>query len=192
MGLFSLFDDSDKSSSTSTSMTDNRRVLGDGAVSMELEGQAKVNSNGVLVDGFGNTYTSTVVMTDQGAFEKAAELARLSVEKSAEVMQSSLSGALEASARATDGALDFGESAMGMVDSVVGNAVDVIARRAGEESDSLRSIYESALGAMNTGNARLGDAYADAQGRGALTDKMLMLAIGGAVLIAIFAIKGAK
>lgn len=179
----------DKKTETTTNQIDNRRVLAEGAASFELAGQAKVNGSGVLVDGYGNTYQSSVVMTDQGAFEKAAELARLSVEKSAEVMQSSLSGALLSNANALNGALDFGNNAMSMVDSVVSNSIDVIARRAGEESDSLRGIYNSALGAMNTVNSRLGDAYADSQGRGALTDKMLMLAIGGAVLIAVFAIK---
>lgn len=126
-------------------------------------------------------------------------------------MDGALSGVSDAWGDSTAQALGFGRAAMagvsdawrysaasadysrdqafGLVDSVVSNAVDVIASRANAESASLRSIYETALGQINGTNARLGDAYADSQGRGALTDKMLMLAIGGAMIVALMAVR---
>ena len=70
---------------------------------------------------------------------------------------------------------------------LVDNVVDNVFARADSEASSLRSIYESALSAVGTANAKLGDAYADSQGRGALTDKIMMLAIGGALLVAALA-----
>lgn len=260
---------STKTSSTASNQTDNRRVLGDGALSLEISGQGKSNSGGVLVDGYGNTSnvtsTSVSITSDLGAIAAAqaiaADAARMggavadsalsgafhfgsdSLGLAADAMdanavalsrsldfagnqtaealgfgQSAMSGSLKTAGNALDSAfssmleaLGFGRSAMSnvgtawgnatasadasrdsafrLVDSVVGNAVDVISDRANAESSALRSIYETALGQINTSNARLGDAYADSQGRGALTDKMLMLAIGGAVLIAVMAVR---
>lgn len=286
MGLLgNLLGSSSKSSSTSTAQTDNRRVLGDGAMSLEISGQGKSNSGGVLVDGYGNTsnVTSVSVTSDLGAIQAAQAIAAEAARMGGAVADSALSGAfhfgsdslglaadamdanalalsrsldfganamdyatgafgsaLTANGKATADALGFGETAMAgslrtagnaldsafssmlealgfgrsamsnvgaawgnatasadasrdsafrVVDSVVGNAVDVISDRANAESSALRSIYETALGQINTSNARLGDAYADSQGRGALTDKMLMLAIGGAFLIAVMAVR---
>lgn len=231
MGLFGGLFGSSKASSTSSAQTDNRRVMGDGAVSMELAGNSSLTQNT-------SSFTSNfVTATDLGAIQAAQRIAQESALAGSEVARASLAGAfgfgsdavglsadalamggkavtdaldfggnamdyasgafgsaLASNGRATADALGFGSGAMdqafGLVDSVVSNAVDVIASRAGAESSALRSIYETALGQINTSNARLGDAYADSQGRGALTDKMLMVAIGGAVLIAVMAVRG--
>lgn len=223
MGLLGgLFGGSSKSSSTSSTQTDNRRVMGDGAVSVELAGNSSLTQN----------TTNNTTLTDFGAIQAAQRIAQGSALAGSEVARASLAGAfgfgsdavglsadalamggkaltdaldfggnamdyasgafgaaLASNGRATADALGFGQSAFGLVDSVVSNTVDVIASRANAESASLRSIYETALGQINGANARLGDAYADSQGRGALTDKMLMLAIGGAVLIAVMAVR---
>lgn len=291
MGLLGgLFGGSSKSSSTSSAQTDNRRVMGDGAVSVELSGSSRLNT-GVLLDGRGNSLTQNTsnftsnftTTTDFGAIQAAQRIAQESALAGSEVARASLAGAfgfgsdavglsadalamggkaltdaldfggnamdyasgafgsaLASNGRATADALGFGQSvsndamrtagnavdsavsavlealgfgrtamagvsdawrystasadfsrdqAFGMVDSVVSNAVEVIADRATAESASMRSIYETALGQINGTNARLGDAYADSQGRGALTDKMLMLAIGGAMIVALMAVR---
>lgn len=87
------------------------------------------------------------------------------------------------------GAVETGQAgAYRLVDNTVGNAFGLVQSQAESSAANLRGIYETALDAIGVSNARLGDAYADSQGRGALTDKMLMLAIGGAMLIAAISI----
>ena len=188
MGLLGgLFGGGSKSSSTSSSQTDNRRVMGDGSASFEVSGGG----------------SATFVQSDLGAIQAAQRMAQESAQAGAEVARSALGGAfgfgsdavglsadaLGFGAKAMTDALDFSSSTFGLVDSVVSNAVNVVARRAGEEGDSLRSIYETALGQISSANDRLGTAYADSQGRGSLTDKMLMMAIAGAVVIAVVAVR---
>ena len=191
MGLLGgLFGGSSKSSSTSSAQTDNRRVLGDGAVSMELAGNSSLTQNTTL--------------TDFGAIQAAQRIAQESAAAGSEVARASLAGAFNFGAdavglsadalgmggKALTDALDFSSNAFGVVDSVVSNAIEVIARRADEESGAMMSVYRSALDQMGVTNSRLGDAYADSQGRGAKTDVMLMMAIAGAVLIAVAAGRG--
>lgn len=78
--------------------------------------------------------------------------------------------------------------AFGLVDSVVSNSIGLMEDQAAAYRKDTASLVDKALAQVTGATDMLGNAYADSQGRGAYTDKMLMLAIGGAVLIAAAAI----
>jgi hypothetical protein len=79
-------------------------------------------------------------------------------------------------------------SAFSLVDSVVGNSVSLLEDQFNKSRTDSASLVDKVLGQVQGATNMLGNAYADSQGRGALTDKMLMVAIGGAVLIAVAAV----
>lgn len=60
----------------------------------------------------------------------------------------------------------------------------------GESFDFARSSQGAALDSLNVTSNLVKDAYADAKGRGAMTDKILIGAIGMAGLVALMAIRG--
>lgn len=132
---------SKSSSSAATSQTDNRRVLGEGAISAE-------NSN--------ITQTSTVYALDNGAINRAFDTADFSVGE----------------------ALKFGSEAISSNGSTVARALDFAT-----------TAQEVTLDSLNTTANLVKDSYADAKGRGALTDQILIGAIAMAGLVAFAAIR---
>lgn len=277
-----------KTSSTSSSQTDDRKILDNGSQTFQLSGQAKTNGDGLLLDGNNNrndlsfSTTNFNTVTDLGALKTASDIATESARQGALVAAGALSGgfhfgsdalglsadaiganqkaltdaldfggnamdyasgafgsALDANGRTTSNALGFAEGAMNrattaqgnaldaglssllealgfgrtamtntadawgnayasadasrnsafsLVDSVVGNSVSLLEDQFNKSRTDSASLVDKVLGQVQGATNMLGNAYADSQGRGALTDKMLMVAIGGAVLIAVAAV----
>ncbi|MGC1173122.1 hypothetical protein [Polaromonas sp.] len=128
--------DSESSSSTSsdTNQTDNRRVLGQGALSAETGGDAVIN----------------LTTLD-------AEVANHAISNAGTNL----------------------EAALGFAKEFTGKAF-------GFSTDS----QKTALDSLDTQANLVKDAYADAKGRGALTDKILIGAIAMAGIVAFAAVRG--
>ena len=129
--------ESSSESSADTSQTDNRRVLGEGAVSVEAAGQSSVNVT-TLDAGVANT---AITATSDAAIENLKQ------------------------------SLSFGSTAL---NKAFGFGVDT---------------QKTALDSLNTQANLVKDAYADAKGRGALTDKILIGAIAMAGIVAFAAVR---
>lgn len=139
---------SSSSSRASTSQTDNRRVLGEGAISAE-------NSN------------VTIQTLDGSVVNRALDTADFSVGK-----------ALGFADSTQDRAFDFGQNAF----SAAGN------------SEARAYSFASAAGAraldsLNDTTTLVKDAYADAKGRGAMTDQIMIGALVMAGLVAFAAVR---
>lgn len=168
MGLLgSLLGSSSKSSSTATTMTDNRRVLGDGAVSLEGGGSVVINN------------------TDGGAVAAAQAVALGATAGMSALARDAVGQSLDFGGDALGHALDFGGDALHFGES----ALKTVVAAMGANDDRMARAYSGALDQMNDVNSRLGSAYADAKGQGAQTANMLMLAIAGVVLVGLFAVK---
>lgn len=128
---------SSSSAAQTTKQTDNRRVIGQGAISAE-------NSN------------ISVNTLDNGAINRAFDTADNSVGM----------------------ALGFGGKALDYSGSTIGKALDFATKAQSATLDSL-----------NTTANLVKDSYADAKGRGALTDQILIGAIAMAGLVAYTAVR---
>lgn len=166
-------------SSQATSQTDNRRVIGEGGISAE----------GSVVNYTSNTLDYDVV---NRAFGFGA-------------------GALDVGTAAIAEALGFGGKALGAAMDVTSDALAFADQNATRNSamaynamtDALASSEGALSKAFTFGNNAMGaafdtlgntqnlikDAYADAKGRGALTDKMIMGAIAAMAVVAFAAVK---
>jgi hypothetical protein len=171
---------SKSSQQANTSTTDQRRVLGQGALSAE-------NST---------VYQSTTTLNqtlDADVANKAMDTARLSASAALGFGSDALTSALDAVGKNDARAFNFGGDALaGTIDAVGKN--DVRAFSFG--GDALASAFSFATDAAKRENAALdqttsvlSSAYADAKGRGALTDKILIGAICAVAVIAYMAIK---
>lgn len=74
----------------------------------------------------------------------------------------------------------------GAINAAFGFSGDVV----GESFNFAKTAQSAALDSLNTTSNLVKDAYADAKGRGALTDKILIGAIATAGLVAVMALKG--
>ncbi len=72
------------------------------------------------------------------------------------------------------------------------NAFDFATNTGRESFAFAKSAQGAALDSLNTTSNLVKDAYADAKGRGALTDKILIGAIGMAGVVAVMALRGKK
>lgn len=169
------------SSSQATNQTDNRRVIGEGGISAE---------------GSNVNYTINETTLDGEVVNRAFNFGN---------------GALDLSADAVAAALGFGGDALNAALDVTSDAMDFADRNATRNSqmaynalgDALASSDSALSKAFAFGSNALGaafgtlgdtqnlvkDAYADAKGRGALTDKMIMGAIAAMAVVAFAAIK---
>lgn len=169
------------SSSQATSQQDNRRVIGEGGISAE---GSTVNYSSV-----NNTLDYDVV---NRAFGFGA-------------------GVLDMGSDAIAEALGFGGKALGAAMDVTSDALAFADQNASRSSAMAYNAMTDALATGETalsraftfGNNAMGaafdtlgstqnlvkDAYADAKGRGALTDKMIMVAIAAMAVVAFAAVK---
>lgn len=72
------------------------------------------------------------------------------------------------------------------------NAFDFATTTGRESFDFAKVAQGAALDSLNTTSSLVKDAYADAKGRGALTDKILIGAIAMSGLVAVMALRGKK
>lgn len=150
--------DSQSEQQANTSTTDQRRVLGQGALSAE---------NSTV---FQSTTTLNQTL-DADVANKAMDTARLSTSAALDFGGGALSGALDAVGKADSRAFSFGGDALASAFSFASESL----KRENTALDQTTSV--------------LSDAYADAKGRGALTDKILIGAICAVAMIAYMAMK---
>ena len=187
--------DSNSESSQSTEYNDNRKVFGAGSNDASNGGSVNITDGGAIkmagraldsslgfaggvvkeAFGFGTKTVNASLNASTEAFTEALSFSKFAQQNAANQTADALSFAQSASqqsARAQSMALDTATSSLGSALAYGGKQTAVAL-------DSL------------TGSANLvKDAYADAKGRGALTDKILMIAIGMAGLVALLAVKG--
>ncbi len=174
---------SNSASQQATDQTDNRRVIGEGGVSAE-----------------NSTVTYTVNSLDQGTVNAA--LAAIGANSD---------GAFSFGSDALANALGFGGDALKLAGDATSDALSFADSNASRNSAMAYNVYSDALGtsdnalskafafganALDASFANLGDtqqlvadAYSDAKGRGALTDKILIGAIAAMAVVAFAAVK---
>lgn len=165
---------------------DNRRVIGEGGVSAEnstvnvLDGGAIgsafqfAGAAGGQAYGFANQALGFAQQQGDQAFGLAGQAMDQAGASQARVLDfgtDALSAAVGASDRARTQAFDFGADAL--------SAAFAFGKTANTQAQD----------AMSATANLVKDAYADAKGRGALTDKMIMAAIAAMALVAFMAVK---
>ena len=192
---------SDNSTSNlSTSWADNStnttNVLDGGSIALAGQSVIAGNIDTAAALGFGTKAIDSSLGFGAGALADSLAASNDALTKSisfANAADSRANAAAAASAAdaaaARSDAFGFAASAAARADNVQQNALDVVA---GNTADALAyGKWETgaALDSLNTSAGMVATAYADAKGRGALTDKIMMLAIAGAALVAWQAVK---
>ncbi len=173
---------SKSNTSQATWQQDNRRVIGQGGASAEggstitinaLDGQALNNS---LL--FANEALGLVGRTNQAAFDFGNE---------------SVMGALGFGGKALVAALDASSDALAFADQNSARQTTAAYNFATDALGGAMSFGSSALNkasnAFEVSTGLVKDAYADAKGRGALTDKILIGAIVAMAVVAYASVK---
>lgn len=143
--------DSDSATSQDTSQQDNRRVIGEGGLSIEAERNSTVNVTSldrqVADAAIAGTVTTAVAALNSGqaSIGQAFDFGQLSLTK----------------------AFDFGLKSI----------------------EQNRTATQAALTSIADSSTLVKDAYADAKGRGALTDKILIGAVAMAGVVAVAALR---
>jgi hypothetical protein len=156
------------SSAQTTAQTDNRRSIAQGAISNE-GGSVNVLDGGAI----GNAFNFADNVADR---------------------------AMVANAQATYNALDFGDSALSKSMQTTANALSFATNANDSAMDVVGSSTRRVLDFATTANAQaldslsatasfVKDSYADAKGRGAMTDKILIGSVVMAGLVALAAIR---
>lgn len=196
------------STSQATSQVDNRRVIGEGGVSAEnstvnvLDGGAIgsafqfAGAAGGQAYGFANQALGFAQQQGDQAFGLAGQAMDQVSASQARVLDfgtDALSAAVGANDRARTQAFDFGadalSAAVGASDRARAQAFDFGADALGAAFAFGKTANTQAQDAMSATANLVKDAYADAKGRGALTDKMIMVAIAAMALVAFMAVK---
>jgi hypothetical protein len=84
------------------------------------------------------------------------------------------------------------DKALDLVGSTTGKAFDVVDSVVGRQAGLTKDLTTQAFNAINKTGDLVSAAYADAKGRGAMTDTITITAIAGACLVAALALKKAK
>lgn len=170
--------DSESSSSQSTAQADNRNVLGQGAL------QAQGGSTVIQADNRANYQTDNRAnyQTDNSTSNSTS----VSYALDGEVANRAISSASDN----LGASLDFGKSAMRSGYDFSNDAINKSYQFSAQALSSLVQGENRALDQVSQSNGMVRDAYADAKGRGALTDKITIGAIAMAGLVALMALKG--
>lgn len=172
---------SKSNTSQTTYQTDNRRVIGERGVSAE-NSTVTINS----LDG-----EALNRMLDFGGKQSAQvfEFGGRALDLSNETVLAALGfggDALGAALNASSDALAFADAnATRNTTAAYNFAADALGGSFGFGTNALNKAFAAADGAT----ALVKDAYADAKGRGALTDKILMGAIAAMAVVALMAVK---
>ncbi len=189
----------------STSQTDNRRVIGQGGISAEGSTvNYSTTNNTTTLDGdvvnrafgFGNASLDLANDSVAGALGFGEHAMKLVADTNADALAFADQNATRNSQMAYNvvgDALSSSDAAMARALSFGGNALDAAV---GASENAMLSALKFggsslglAFGTLADSQALVKDAYADAKGRGALTDKMIMGAIAAMAVVAFAAIK---
>lgn len=203
---------SSSSSTQTTNYSDNRKALGQGALDVSGGSSVNIVSNTTTSDpavigkaldtnlsvtnsalNFGSdalSFGGKALDTSSKAFTQSLDFADNTVGNAFKFGDAQVTKSLNASSDAFNSALGF---AAGAESKAFNTASDAI----GSASNAMAAALAfggkqtaTALDSLNTSANLINSAYADAKGRGALTDKILMVAIAGALFVAWHATKG--
>lgn len=196
------------STSQAVSSTDNRRVIGQNGISNE--GGSVTVSNYSLDAEVANRAFGAISDNNRAAFSFGSDALGLgahAIDANGRVVSGALDfganvsqGAFDAVGRSQTGAFNFGTDAMagafGSVNAGNTRAINFATDALASNSDAFRQALQFTA---NTTNAALSNvqatqqltanAYADAKGRGALTDKMMIGAIVAMAVVALMAVE---
>ncbi len=172
-------------SSSSTAQTvwqqDNRRVIGQGGVSAENSTVNMYSLDGEVV----NRVFDFAGKQSGQAFDFGGQALALTNDVVAQALGFG-KGAMTAVANANADALSFAEATSSRSEKNAYNfATDALGGALGFGTNALNKAFNAA----DVSAALVKDAYADAKGRGALTDKILMGAIAAMAVVALMAVK---
>lgn len=173
---------SESRTASSTWQQDNRRVIGERGVSAESGSTVTVNAlDGEVINrmfDFAGKQSGQVLDFGGRALDLSAESVGAALGFGGKAMTAALNAQQDAlafadssAARSTAASYNFASDALGEAFGFGGNAMN--------------KAFNAAEGAT----ALVKDAYADAKGRGALTDKILMGAIAAMAVVALMAVK---
>jgi len=179
--------DSNSTTQQTTKQTDNRRVIGQNGISNE-GGSVAVTSN---------TYSTTL---DGEVINSALKSVNQATTSSANATMSAITSslgfgkaAMTAVANAQKDALDFAASTSKANNTMAYNAMtDALSAGSGAFSSALSFADKQsarAFDSLNSTETLVANAYADAKGRGALTDKILIGSIVAMAVVAFAAIQ---
>lgn len=173
---------SDSRTSQSTYQQDNRRVIGQGGASAEGGSTVTINAlDGEALNAmldFGGKQSKQVFDFGGRALDMTSETVLAALGFGGDAMKAAMNANSDAlafadanSARQTAASYNFATDALGEAFGFGGNALN------------------KAFSTMDNATSLVKDAYADAKGRGALTDKILMGAIAAMAVVALMAVK---
>lgn len=200
-----LFGGSSKKSSTSTQQTDRRQVIGERSTSSgmdnnKLGAHASLTTNTInnVLDGGAWDLVDGVVRNTVGAVgdanARSLAFADGAMSQAMDLANASTSGALSRALGFADGAmsqtLDLAyDSTTGALSRSLGFADGALSQVLGVVNDAINTVRGGLATAADAAAASAGmakDAYADAKGRGAMTDYLLLAAV---VVMGIVAIR---
>jgi hypothetical protein len=161
--------------------TDRRAVLGEGALQASDNGTInyQVLDNGAIQRSFDSAdkslagalnFGTQALDTSSQALAKAFQFGGDTVDQALSSNQEAVAKALQFGGNSLDGALGFGNEALSFLKTTTASALDNV-----QATQKLTA-----------------DAYNDAKGRGAMTDKLLIAAIAGMGLVAFAAVHKGK
>lgn len=181
--------DSNSTTQQTTKQTDNRRVIGQNGISNE-GGSVAVTST---TNTFNTSLDSNVVNAALKSVDKATTS---SASATMSALTSSLGfskAAMTAAANAQKDALDFAASTSKANATMAYNALtDALSAGSGAYTSALAFADKQsarAFDSLNSTETLVANAYADAKGRGALTDKILIGSIVAMAVVAFAAIQ---
>jgi hypothetical protein len=166
--------ESSSSSQANTAQTDNRRIIGQGGISAE-NSTVTVNTLDAVVANHALDASTQDLSMSLGFAGAAADKALSVITDNS---NKSYSFATDNSNKSYSFATDNSNKSYSFAANSESKAFDFASKAQGQALDSL-----------NTTSNLVKDAYADAKGRGALTDKILIGAIAMAGLVAIAALR---
>lgn len=191
-----LFGGSSKKSSTTTNQTDRRQVIGERSTSSGMDnirvgskGQLTTNTINNVLDGGAWDLVDGVVRNTVGAVgdanARSLAFADGAMSQAMDLANASTTGALSRALGFADGAmsqtLDLAyDSTSGALSRSLGFADGALSQVLGVVNDAMSTVRGGLATAADAAAASAGmakDAYADAKGRGAMTDYLLLAAV---------------
>lgn len=181
---------SSSSTSAATSSYDNRKVLNTGAI------DAAGMTGNISVQTLDGGAIRSAFDFAGGAGSKVLDLSRFLTDSAfasnAETVNAALNAnrlAQQQAANVVSDSLSFAQSAGASAQATQRAALDIVSSGTAQALDFGAKQTSVALDSLNNSANLVKDAYADAKGRGAMTDYVLMAAMGVAAIVAVASLK---
>lgn len=167
--------DTSNESNTTAHQTDNRRVIGQGGISSEHSNVTVVSN---VLDGgawgYGRDVTGRVLDFGAEALNANNQATREALRQLSDVSESAMQSSLAAQ-----------QSTLAAARMAMDSNADTLAAAFSLSGRTFTQAYDAVAGAGNM----VATAYADAKGRGAKTDTMIMMAVAAMGVVALMAVQ---